>query len=476
MSENIIVWFQNDLRLNDNPALNRAVQLGKKVLPIYIWDPSDTYFKDMGAASKWWLHYSLEKLSESLRTFGLNLHLFNGQADQILQDLTDRVESSEVVWNKRYDPSSWRRDAEIIKILDDKGISNEQFSSYLLFEPDSIRTKTGSIYRVFTPFWKYCLEKIEAVHVESFDESLAVQCESVELKSIQLDEFNLLPKIPWDGGLKENWIPGEASAIESLFRFVNEKVGAYKSDRDLPSVLGTSRISAHLHFGELSPRQVVHAVRERLGDWKMKDGPACYLSELGWREFSSHLLYHFPEASERPLRTEFEKFPWVNDKEGLKRWQQGKTGIPLVDAGMRELWRTGWMHNRVRMVVASFLVKNLRIHWKEGMDWFWDTLVDADLASNSLSWQWVAGCGADAAPYFRIFNPVSQGERFDPDGEYVKKWVPELKHVPKKWIHQPWDADRDLITYLGLEDKYPRPIVDLKKSRQAALDAYQKIK
>lgn len=474
-----VVWLQSDLRLNDNPALNAAIQSGKKVLLLYIWDEGRRYFSQMGSASKWWLHHSLKSIAVDLEERGLRLQVLKGSSLDIIKELSNKFEIASVYWNQRYEADSYQADAEIRTELKSLGLEINIFSSYSLFEPDAIRNKTGGIYKVFTPFWKRCLEDLSNVEPEALSVIAEKNKYTEKLEnSVEIDDLKLLPTISWDTGFYNSWQVGEKEALKSLENFLGNHVSAYKDNRDIPSVRGTSRLSPSLHFGEISPRQVVGKVRKKcnLEGIKGDKGSECYLSEVGWREFSIHLLYHFPDLVKKPLRPEFEKFPWDRDAKKLEAWQRGMTGIPMVDAGMRELWHTGWMHNRVRMIVASFLVKNLQIHWLEGMKWFWDTLVDADLASNTLSWQWVAGCGADASPYFRIFNPVTQGQKFDPDGEYVKKWIPELKAIPKKWVHCPWDADKDLIAYLQLFDHYPKPIVDLKESRKLALEAYETIK
>ncbi|MGD8310060.1 MAG: deoxyribodipyrimidine photo-lyase, partial [Chromatiales bacterium] len=323
---------------------------------------------------------------------------------------------------------------------------------------------------VFTPFWKACLRRPPPAAPLAAPEKLP-PCPDVD--SLALDALGLLPRIPWDAGLRETWRPGEAGALRRLDGFCRKGLDAYADARERPAVVGTSRLSPRLHFGELSPRQVWwRAVRED------SPGGEAFLRELGWREFAHHLLHHSPETLERPMDRRFEAFPWREDPEALRAWQSGRTGIPLVDAGMRELWHTGWMHNRVRMVVASLLTKNLRIHWLEGARWFWDTLVDADLANNTLGWQWVAGCGADAAPYFRIFNPVTQGQRYDPEGAYVRRWVPEIGRLPDRWVHRPWQAPEKVLREAGIRlgSDYPEPIVDLKESRREALAAYEQVK
>ena len=482
MKASTIVWFQNDLRLEDNPAFIHGIKSPSNLIPIFIWDEERDWFSSMGEASRWWLHHSLEALSQSLKKLGLDLLIFKGKTDLVLQELVGKNRVEQVLWNRRYDPSSFQSDKKVSRFLDGLGVESSDFPAYTLFEPDRIRNKSGGIYKVFTPFWKCCLQFLDEIQPLAFP-TLSEKVQTIPLHLGSYDclcsigDLGLLPQVKWDRLFEKTWNVGEKNASLGLNDFLNTKATQYKLSRDIPSVVGTSRLSAALHFGEISPRQVVQATREQFGDSGLQDpGVACYLSELGWREFSTHLLYHFSELPQKSLRPEFEKFPWQNSNLFLKAWQKGCTGIPMVDAGMRELWQTGWMHNRVRMIVASFLVKNLMVDWRLGAEWFSNSLVDADIASNVLSWQWVAGCGVDASPYYRIFNPVTQGQKFDPEGEYVKKWIPELCAIPKKWVHCPWEANEDLQNHWGLGDDYPKPIVDLKESRQIALDAYQSIK
>ncbi|MFO1464024.1 MAG: deoxyribodipyrimidine photo-lyase [bacterium] len=463
-----IVWFRQDLRLADNPALQAAQAAGGWVLPVFLWSPEEEGAWAPGAASRWWLHQSLNSLAAELRCRGLELVIQRGPAAAALEALIEESGAGAVFWNRRYEPASMARDAAVKERLRARGIRAESFNAALLFEPWELETKGGGPYRVFTPFWKACLGRPEVASPTPLPPRL--RSPDPAPASLRLADLGLEPKIPWDQGLREAWRPGEAGAWDEMERFLEVAMPAYLSDRDRPGVVGTSRLSPYLHFGEISPRQVWHAVRERAARDRRagaQRGAEGFLRELGWREFSHHLLYHFPETAERPLRPEFEKFPWRRDARALSAWQRGETGYPIVDAGMRELWRTGWMHNRVRMIVASFLVKDLLIPWQEGARWFWDTLVDADLANNTLGWQWTAGCGADAAPYFRIFNPVSQGEKFDPEGDYVRRWVPELASLPKERVHQPWQAGAA---------GYPPPIVDHGAARALALRALETIK
>jgi deoxyribodipyrimidine photo-lyase len=389
-----ILWFRLDLRLADNPALAAAVKRGA-VVPVFVWAPEEEGAWPPGAASRWWLHHSLQSLASDLG----GLVIRRGPSLDALRQLVKETGATAVFWNRRYEPALIARDTKVKQALLADGLKIESFNSALLFEPWELKP-----YKVFTPFYRTCLAKgIPPARTPR----RAVRV--VPAASLQLDELKLLPKLNWATGF--HWQPGEAGARAQLRQFTPT---GYRTNRDLPAVAGTSCLSPHLHFGEISPRQVWHAVAN-----------ADYRRQLIWREFAHHLLYHFPHTAEKPLRPDFENFPWRKDAKALKAWQRGRTGYPLVDAGMRELWTTGWMHNRVRMVAASFLVKDLLIPWQQGAKWFWDTLVDADLANNTLGWQWVAGCGADAAPFFRIFNPATQAEKFDPQNTYIRRWVKE---------------------------------------------------
>ncbi|AOS46146.1 Deoxyribodipyrimidine photo-lyase [Lacunisphaera limnophila] len=471
-----LVWFRQDLRVQDNPALAAAVTRGRPVIPVYILDDAGEGRWPMGGASRWWLHHSLAALDQALRSRGSRLVLARGESGAVLRDLIKATGADAVYWNRRYEPAVIARDKGLKAGLDVEALS---FNSALLFEPHTIRNKAGAPFQVFTPFWKHCL-------------TLAVE-EPVKLRggdlpspmswprSLELGALGLLPKIPWDGGFAAAAAPGEAGAMSRLKQFTAGAMDDYADRRNRPDVLGTSALSAHLHFGDIGPRQIwaaVKATTKGSGVFPPNRGAQVFLSEVGWREFAHHLLFHFPHTPEAPLRMDFAAFPWVQDSVKLRAWQQGRTGYPIVDAGMRQLWATGWMHNRVRMIVASFLVKHLRISWQAGADWFWDTLVDADLASNTLGWQWTAGCGADAAPYFRIFNPILQGLKFDPEGDYVRRWVPELARLPAEFIHQPWEAPMDVLASAGvtLGRTYPHPLVDHGEARDAALAALATIR
>jgi deoxyribodipyrimidine photo-lyase len=440
MSSPVIMWFRRDLRVADNPALAEAVRRGP-VVPVFIWAPEEEEPWAPGAASRWWLHHSLVSLEAGLRRLGLRLVIRRGPSMATLQALEKETGSASILWNRLYDPAIAARDRTIEASLKAAGTAVDTFNASLLYEPWSILTGEERPYRVFTPYYRACL-----VHgAPSTPLPAPVRAAPVERQpaSLAIADLGLLPQRNWADGFADVWQPGEPGAEAALDRFRAAAMRNYASDRDRPDLAGTSRLSPHLHFGEVSPAQV----------WYAAKGADSYLRQLVWREFAHHLLWHFPATTGRPLRPEFARFPWKKDPAAMKAWQQGRTGYPIVDAGMRELWRTGWMHNRVRMIAASFLVKDLLLPWQEGARWFWDTLVDADLANNTLGWQWVAGCGADAAPYFRVFNPSLQGAKFDPAGSYTRHWVPEAGG-----------------------STYPPPIVDHAKARDAALDAYARLR
>ncbi len=460
MKDTAVVWLRNDLRLLDNPALTHAWRDHKSVLLLYIHDQNIGGEFKIGGASKWWLHHSLFSLSKEV-----NLTIRVGKAQDVLKDIIKETSANAVYWNRCYEPYSIKRDSEIKKSLQESGIKCESFNGSLLFEPWEIKTKVGDSYSVYTPFWKACLAK----GIDRKPYTKPNLSKVITAKSESLETLSLLPKKPdWAGGLRDNWQPGEKNALKLLDDFIESSLNKYSDGRNFPSLNTTSRLSPHLRFGEISPLYIWNVIHNLYGSHKSlhKEGEK-FLSEIGWREFSYHLLYHFPEMPNKNFKSKFDAFEWKSDAVSLKAWQKGMTGYPIVDAGMRELWHTGYMHNRVRMIAASFLIKDLFIDWREGEVWFWDTLVDADLANNSCSWQWVAGSGADAAPYFRIFNPVLQGEKFDPEGLYLKQWIPELAEVPKQFIHQPWKYAKKL--------NYPKPIVDHDYCRKLALEKYKNL-
>lgn len=473
MTAPTLLWFRLDLRLTDNPALAAAVARGRPVVPVFILDDTDAGDWAPGGAARWWLHHSLAALAADLELRGSCLVLRRGPAAAAIERLVAETGADAVFWNRRYEPWATGRDEAIKARLKQRGLAARSFIASLLREPSEIRTGSGGAYKVFTPFWRALRGAVEVA--TPVPPPARIPAPPAMPAGDRVEDWALTPCRPdWAYGLRTAWIPGEHTALDRLDTFLGTAAEQYPSRRDLPAVLGTSRLSPHLHFGEIGPRQVWHAATVR-----HPDGAADkFLTELAWREFSHHLLYHVPTLPEAPLRPDFERFPWAEDSAGLAAWQHGRTGFPIVDAGLRELWRTGWMHNRVRMIVASFLVKDLLLPWQAGAAWFWDTLVDADLASNSASWQWVAGCGADAAPFFRIFNPSLQGARFDPDGAYVRRWLPELSGLPDAVLHTPWKARPLDLADAGvrLGDDYPKPVVDHATARDRALAAFRSLR
>jgi len=474
-----LVWLRLDLRLADNPALDAAVNLGGAVIPIFIHAPGEEAPWTPGGASNWWLHQSLKALDARLRELGSQLVIRRGPTLETLRDLIKGTGATSVFWNRRYEPAAIARDAQVKAALRSDSVKVESFNAALLHEPWTIRNKSDKPFQVFTPFWKQCLNESDPAAPLPAPNHLCAPTHWP--KSISLDELALEPRIDWAGGMRAACQPGESGAAEHLENFLAEAFDDYSVTRNRPDLPGTSRLSPHLHFGEISPRQIWHGLKtiaEKRGLSKTAWRNSQFLAEAGWREFAHHLLFHFPYTPAEPLRPQFKKFPWREDAALLRAWQKGRTGFPIVDAGMRELWTTGWMHNRVRMIVASFLVKDLLLPWQDGARWFWDTLLDADLASNTLGWQWTAGCGADAAPYFRIFNPTTQGEKFDPNGDYVRHWCPELAKIPVTWIHQPHAAPLEILRAAGVElgRTYPKPIVDHAAARTAALEAFAQCK
>ena len=482
-----IVWFRQDLRLADNPALTAAVRECDTVLPLFIDDPVDGSVSRLGAASRAWLHSSLATLDASLAKKGGQLLLAQGKALDVLDAVAQEVGASRLYWNRCYDPASIKRDKRIKSTL--MKLKPQSFNASLLIEPWDTVKSDGLPYKVFTPFWRAMarvLDETPAILKPlTTPRSISLWNKTRQIKGssvfMTLDALELEPPESeglWHHEMLTAWQTGEAAAMASAKKFYKDGVHFYKEGRDLPALAGTSRLSPHLHFGEISPRQALHRLLAGRTLSELSPNEEVYAKEIGWREFAHSLLYFFPKTLKDPLDVRFTRFPWVkNHGAHLHAWQRGMTGVPIVDAGMRELYATGWMHNRVRMIVASFLIKNLLISWRAGEAWFRDTLVDADLASNTMGWQWTAGCGADAAPFFRVFNPVLQGEKFDKDGAYVKRWVPEIAefaaiHDMGKNLHKPWALDEVLRAKLS----YPEPLVDLKISRQRALDAFALIK
>ena len=474
-----IVWFRQDLRLQDNPALAAALKNGGAILPIYILDAAGEGDWPAGGASRWWLHHSLASLDAALRERGSRLLLARGESGAVLRSLVKKAGAKAVYWNRRYEPAIIARDKVLKADLLAAEVDAKSFNASLLFEPHTVQNKSGGPFQVFTPFWRHCLALPvdEPVKLLRGDFPAPAKWPA----SLGLADLELLPTIKWDAGLAAAWVPGEEAALKRLKKFTTGAMADYADQRNLPDVDGTSALSPYFHFGEVGPRQVWAAVRalsKDSGVFPANRGGQVFLSEVGWREFAYHLMFHFPQTPREPLRKEFTAFPWQKNPKHLLAWQKGRTGYPIVDAGLRQLWTTGWMHNRVRMIVASFLVKHLRISWEEGAAWFWDTLVDADLAANTLGWQWTAGCGADAAPYFRIFNPFLQGAKFDPEGNYVRRWVPELTRMPAEFIHLPWEAPLHVLAEAGVKlgSDYPQPIVDHGEAREAALAALKSIR
>jgi len=464
----VIVWFRQDLRLNDNPALYNASKFGN-VLPIYIHDEKASGDFKPGAASKLWLHESLISLNNDLNN---KLNCFTGDSKSILLKLIQKHNIKSLYFNRCYEPWRIKQEIDIEKSTKNLGIEIFSFNGSLLWEPWENLKKDGTPYKVFTPFYQRgCLLAMPPRKPNKKPTNLNLVHDS---DSITIESLKLLPNKSWHEPISNLWQAGEKAAQKKLKQFLKNGIKDYKEGRNFPAKQCVSQLSPYLHIGSISPNEVWHAAKSISIDSNVK----TFLSELGWREFSYSLLYHFPSLPKKNWQQKFNNFNWKKNNKHLKAWQQGLTGYPLVDAGMRELWQTGYMHNRVRMVVASFLVKNLLIHWHEGERWFWDCLIDADLASNSASWQWVAGCGADAAPFFRIFNPVTQGQKFDKSGEYTKKYVPELALLPDKYLFNPWEAPDDVLAKakIILGKTYPRPIVDLKISRERALLAYNAIK
>ncbi len=468
----IIIWFRQDLRLKDNPALIAAHESARPILPLYILDDENSGEWKMGGASRWWLHASLTALNENLCG---KLSFARGDSRSVLLEQVRNSGAEAVYWNRCYEPWRIAGDAVIEADLGSMGIEVKSFNASLLFEPPETVKKDGTPYKVFTPFFqKGCLDKGP---VTAFPEAAPKNPALIEKKVLLVEDLQLLPENPWHKKLVQRWQPGETGAQECLEEFLDNGLRNYKEGRDYPSRDNVSRLSPHLHFGEISPQQVWQDIKARMIVDRCERDGEHFLRELGWREFSYSLLYHFHDLPRTNLQKKFDNFPWRDDNEALECWQKGQTGYPIVDAGMRELWKTGYMHNRVRMIVGSFLVKNLLLHWHHGEDWFWDTLVDADLANNSASWQWIAGCGADAAPFFRIFNPVTQGQKFDSEGVYVRKYVPEISKLPNKYLHSPWQAPGEVLVHAGitLGEDYPAPIVDLQLSRKRALAAFKEL-
>jgi deoxyribodipyrimidine photo-lyase len=463
-----VFWFRQDLRLSDNPGLREAAGRGS-VLPVFILDDDNAGEWRIGAAGRCWLHHSLSRLDSSLNG---KLRLYRGNAGEVLAGICRKHGARSVHWNRCYEPWRIERDRTIKAGLSDAGLEVSSFNASLLWEPWTVLKADGMPYRVFTPFYrKGCLNAKPPREPLPAPEIRLAGAEADD-DALRLADLDLLPVRPWGDAMMGHWTVGEAAAQDRLAAFVDNGLQGYREGRNFPAKAHVSRLSPHLHWGEISPNQAWHAARLQGGSADIDS----FCSELGWREFSHSLLYHFPDLPKANFQDSFDTFAWDDDRTLLRKWQHGLTGIPIVDAGMRELRQTGYMHNRVRMIAGSFLVKNLLQHWRNGEAWFWDSLVDADLANNAASWQWVAGSGADAAPYFRIFNPVTQGRKFDAEGHYTRRFVPELKDLPDRWLFNPWEAPEDVLQDAGVVPgaTYPKPIIDLKRSRERALDAYRK--
>jgi deoxyribodipyrimidine photo-lyase len=470
----VLVWLRNDLRLADNPALHAAIATGSPIVPVFLWSPDEEGPCAPGAASRWWLHQSLNVLADELAQRASRLIVRSGPSAETLLRIAKESGAKSVYWNRRYEPTIITRDKQVKSLLRKRGLTATSFPGNLLYEPWTIQNTSGRPFQVFTAFWRAWLSEPAPSAPECAPDRIPAPVRWPSSQGIA--ELELEPKIDWANGLREVWRPGERGAAHQLKTFLSDAMANYPDGRNRPGNAGTSRLSPHLHFGEITSRQIWHEVQMHAarGGGHIGRSAEVYLREIAWREFAHHLLFHFPQTPREPLHKEFRDFPWQRDKRSFGAWTKGQTGYPMVDAGMRELWHTGWMHNRARMIVASFLVKHLLIRWQDGAAWFWDTLVDADLANNTLGWQWTAGCGADAAPYFRIFNPVLQGEKFDRDGDYVRRWVPEIARLPNQWIHKPWKAPAPVLKAAGitLEKTYPRPIVDHEMARKRALEAF----
>ncbi|RXT07977.1 deoxyribodipyrimidine photo-lyase [Ammoniphilus sp. CFH 90114] len=463
-----IVWFRRDLRIHDNPALWEAVQRGV-VLPVFIWEDCMSE-----QATSWWLHQSLAQLEQTLQKLGSRLILRQGSSLVVLKEILRETNADALYFTQRYEPTISDEDKQIKQALREY-VEVRSFHAHLLFEPNSILTQQQQPYKVFTPFWKQSRRRDVTVPLPSPGKIPTFQG---NVETVSLEELGLLPKVKWYNKFSSYWTPGENGAMLRWKEFAEGRLDGYSTKRDFPFSSHASGLSPHLAWGELSPRWIWHNLKEISDISENQEHVEAFLRQLVWRDFAYCQLQYFPRITNSPLRAEFLSFPWEEDEEAFKQWKQGQTGYPFVDAGMRELWETGWMHNRVRMIASSFLVKHLLIPWKKGANWFEETLLDMDIANNTMGWQWVAGCGFDASPYFRVFNPITQGEKFDRNGDYIRRWVPELEGLPSEYIHRPWTAPQQVLQAAGIElgNTYPLPIIDHLYARERALNAYQMIK
>ena len=473
------MWFRQDLRLRDNPAFSSARQTKLPIVFVYIWSDEDRNPWSMGGASRWWLHQSLHALEAQLLKRGTALIIRRGDSLSSLTTLVQETNATAVYWNRRYDPHGRADDLQIKRTLQTMDIPVHDYNGSLLIDPDQLTNKTGHPYQVFTPFWR----RYQTETFKTFRNAVPTQLPALgkRLDSVSLDKLNLEPTIDWTKGIRSTWTPGETDALRRLKTFIRTQCISYEHGRDRPDQKHTSQLSPYLCFGEISPKTIWHELTAQLDTERERTfhvSAHAFLRQIAWRDFAYHLLYHYPDSPAQPLREKFSRFRWKENTQLLVSWQKGMTGYPFVDAGMRQLWTTGWMHNRVRMITASFLTKHLLQPWQRGAEWFWDTLVDADLANNTMGWQWVAGCGADAAPYFRVFNPITQGIKFDPEGTYIRRWVPELSKLPTPWIHQPWEAPPLLLAehQVSLGETYPYPIVEHAQARTRALETFSALK
>lgn len=481
MASPVLVWFRDDHRLSDNPALAAALETGAPILCLALAGASPDGLRPLGGASRWWLHGSLSTLDESLRQAGSRLLVMRAPALNALEQAVSVSGASAVFWNRRYGAAEIALDTAIKKRLTDRGVKVQSFNGRLLHEPWQILNQSGKPFQVFTPYLKALMARpLEAPLRAPTRIPGGTWPQAAFDSAVKLDDLGLKPTNPdWAVEITQEWQPGERFAQEKLTHFLEESLRGYAEGRDIPAKDATSRLSPHLRFGEISPRQIWHAVGNLIAERpELIQDAQKFLSEVAWRDFTHQLLHTYPHLPGKPHHPRFEKFPWIDDPQALKAWQTGCTGYPIVDAGMRQLWRTGWMHNRVRMIVASFLVKHLLTDWRRGEAWFWDTLVDADPANNAFSWQWIAGSGPDSAPFHRIFNPVTQGEKFDPHGDYVRTYVPELSALSDDYIHRPWEAPKQALNAAGIElgRTYPAPIVPHGPARERALQAFRSLR